>query len=111
MSTMFLFVFVISNHRTSKKSCHVLDLSKLDALLHKIHSKVFLVLRVPRLNMCRSIISLSKITRQCGVTTHSVKETIQKKVWGWTKFEKVELAIKGGIHKTDTVRYPLSTIL
>ena len=35
---------VISNQSTSKKP-HLSDLSKLDALLHKIHIKVFLLLR------------------------------------------------------------------
>ena len=33
----------------------VSDLNKLDALLCKMHSKVLLVLMVPRLDMCRSI--------------------------------------------------------
>ena len=59
-----VFVCVISNQSTSKKSHCVSDLSsKLDALLHKTQTKVFLVLR---LNMCRSILSLSKIAHQMG---------------------------------------------
>ena len=36
--------YVISNQSTSEKP-HVLDLSELEALLHKIHSKVLLLLR------------------------------------------------------------------
>ena len=46
---------------------YVLDLSKLGALLHKIHSKVLLVIlgaMVPRLNMCSSIMPLSRTTHQ-----------------------------------------------
>ena len=42
-----------------KKSHYVSDLSKLDTSLHETQSTV---LQVPRLNRCRSIISLSKIT-------------------------------------------------
>ena len=70
----------------------------------------------PRLDMCRSIISLSKIKHKmlkCGVITHSVKETWQQKEqwqwmlearWGggWTKFEKKGVGNKGGggsLHK------------
>ena len=41
---------------------YVSDLSKLDALLHKAHTKVLLVL--PRPDMCRLILSLSKIAPQ-----------------------------------------------
>ena len=40
-----VFVCVTSNQSTSKKTHYVSDLSKVDALLCKIHSKVFLVLR------------------------------------------------------------------
>ena len=36
---------VISSQSTSKKQYYVSDLSKLDALLHKTHSRVLLVLR------------------------------------------------------------------
>ena len=39
-----VYVCVISNESTSKKP-YVLDLSKLDALLHKTHINVVLVLR------------------------------------------------------------------
>ena len=42
------FVCVISNKSTSKKLHYMSDLSKLDALLHKTHSKILLV---PRLNI------------------------------------------------------------
>ena len=51
------FVCVISNQNTSKKPHYVSDLSKLEAFLHKTHIKVFLV---PRLDMCRSKLSLSE---------------------------------------------------
>ena len=52
-----VFLCVISNQSTSKKP-HVSDLSKLDALLHKT------CIRVLRLDMCTSRISLSKIAHQ-----------------------------------------------
>ena len=42
--SMCLRVCVISDQSTSKKS-HVSDISKFDALLHKTHIKVLLVLR------------------------------------------------------------------
>ena len=42
---MCVFVCVISNQSTSKKPHHVSGISKLDALLHKTHMKVLLVLR------------------------------------------------------------------
>ena len=54
------------------------DFSKLDTLLHKTHMKVL------RLNMCRSIISLSKITHQMWRD--------QKEQWGWW----LEATGKGG---------------
>ena len=41
---MCLCVYVIPNQNTSKKPHYASDLSKLDTLLHKIHSKVLLVL-------------------------------------------------------------------
>ena len=47
-------VCVISNQSTSKN--HMSDLGKLDTMLHKTHIKV--------LDMCRSIISLSKMANQ-----------------------------------------------
>ena len=82
----------------SKKKKHVSDLSKLDILLHKTHIKVL------RLDMCRSIISLSEITKQmwCNHTfsqrnkpTESavgvgvgVGVEVTGKKGGWIKFEK-----------------------
>ena len=38
-------VCVVSNQNTSKKAHYRSDLSKLDPLLHKTHSKAFLILR------------------------------------------------------------------
>ena len=74
------------------------DLSKLNILLHKTHIKVL------RLDMCRSIISLSEITKQmwCNHTfsqrnkpTESavgvgvgVGVEVTGKKGGWIKFEK-----------------------
>ena len=102
-----LCVCVISNQSAIKKPHYVSDLSKRDVLLHKTHIKVLLVyiLKVPRLNMCRSIISLSKTAHLDVVTqSTSVKETSWQKssesdgeegVRGnrekrgvWTKFDK-----------------------
>ena len=48
---------VISNQSTSKKS-HVSDLSKIDTLLRKTHIKVL------RLGMCRSMMSVTKMAYQ-----------------------------------------------
>ena len=63
LSVLCVCVLVISNQSTSKKP-HVSDLSKHDdALLHKTHIKVLLFLRY-MLDMCRSILSLSKIAHQ-----------------------------------------------
>ena len=45
LSVLCAFVCVISNHSTNKKPLHVLNLGKLDVLLHKTHSKLFLILR------------------------------------------------------------------
>ena len=45
----------------AKKPHYVSDISKLDALLYETHTKVLLL---PRLDMFRSIISLSKIANQ-----------------------------------------------
>ena len=55
---LFLLVYVISNHQsTSKKPCHVLDLSILDALLHETHQG-------PSGAKVRKLNILSKITHQ-----------------------------------------------
>lgn len=40
------FVCMVLNQITCKKLCHVLELSTIDALLHKIHNKVLLVLKL-----------------------------------------------------------------
>ena len=48
-----------------QKPCHPSQtFSKLDAFLHETHSKVLLVLLLPRLKTFKSIMSLSKITHQ-----------------------------------------------
>ena len=52
-----VYVYVISNQSTSRKT-HVSDHCNPDALLHKTHIKVL------RLDMCTSMISLSKIAHQ-----------------------------------------------
>ena len=52
---------MISNQSTSKKSHYLADLGKLDALLHKTHPSGT---EIPRLEMSRSILSLSKIAHQ-----------------------------------------------
>ena len=89
---------------------------KLDAFLHKTRIKVL------RLDMCTSIISLSKIAHlKCGAITYSAKETRQQNeqlAWGWrqegrgggwTKFE--EGSIGGwGLHKIEGVMTPLPTM-
>ena len=53
---------MISNQSTSNKT-HVLDLSKLNFLLHKRQHNPSGT-KIIRLGMCRCIISLSKITHQ-----------------------------------------------
>ena len=51
---------------------------KLDALFHKTRIKVL------RLDMCTSMISLSKIPHQLRAITHSAKETRQQnEQWRW----------------------------
>ena len=108
-----LCLCVMSNQSTSKKPHHVSDLSKLDALFNKTHIKVLLVLRY-RGSMCRSLISLSKIAHQMQrgppfskrikTTEKAVRvgglEATGKGLGGWTKFEKGEQVIQGGLHKT-----------
>ena len=53
--------------------------------------------KVPRLDICRSIVSLSKINVKYGAITHSVRNKTTKRTvmvevggerWYWTKFEK-----------------------
>ena len=57
-----LFVCLNSNRSTRKEPGHVLDLSRLDALLYTQQGPSGI--EVLRLDMCRAIISLSKITHQ-----------------------------------------------
>ena len=92
---VFVCVCVRSNQSTSKKLHHVSELSKLDVLLHKTCIKVL------KLNMCTSMISLSKIAHQvwCDHPFSQRNKTAEWSVgWvlevtgkgGWTKFEKGE---------------------
>ena len=53
-------VCVISNQITNKILYYVPDLSKLDTLLHNAHNKILLVLTCQRLDMYRSVISISQ---------------------------------------------------
>ena len=57
LCVLFVFVCMISNQSTCKKPRHVVDLMKLDALLHKTQQGP--CVKVPRLSMCRSITSLT----------------------------------------------------
>ena len=67
-----LRVCVISNQTTSKKPHYVSDLSKVDILLHKQGPSVT---KVPRLDMCKSTTSLSKITHiKCAAITIQSKK-------------------------------------
>ena len=61
---MCVCLCVISNQHTSKKPHDVSGLSKLDALLHKTHIKVLLVLRYQCLTCVDPLLSLSKIAYQ-----------------------------------------------
>ena len=54
---------VIANQSTSKKPLYVSDHSKVDALLHNTHQGPSGT-KVPRRDICRSILSLSKIAHQ-----------------------------------------------
>ena len=69
------------------------DLGRPDTFLHKTHIKVLLV---PRLDMCRSILLLSKIAHQMWHDTHLAKEAgQQKKQLGW-RLEVTEKWGRGG---------------
>ena len=96
-------VCVISTLSPSKKPLNVSDLSKLDALLHKTHIKVFSGTKVPRPGMCKSVLSLSKIAHQmwCDHPFSQRNMTTEKTVGAgaggdrevgvggmWKKFEK-----------------------
>ena len=118
---MFLFVFacvcvnvcVMSNHSPAKTTC--VDLSKLDALLHKTHIKVLLLQMYQGSTCACSIISLSKKAHQmCWDHPFSQRnKTTERAVGvgvggdreGWTKFVKkrVRWALQG-------VRTPLPTM-
>ena len=56
---VFVCICVISNQSTGKKRSHVLDLSKLIPYCIK-HAQDPYGTKVPRLDMCRSIVSLNK---------------------------------------------------
>ena len=63
LCVLFVFVCVYVRHQITAlaKKYHVSNFSKLDILWHKTYNKVLLV---PRLGMCRFIMSISKITHQ-----------------------------------------------
>ena len=90
LNVLCVFVCVISNRSTCKKPPYVSDLSKLDALLHTQQGPSGT--KVPRLDMCRSAISLSKTTRQ---------------IWHHYPFSKRNLATKKavGVEVGDKTRW------
>ena len=63
LSLLCVFVCVISNLSISRKP-HLSDLGKTEALLHKTYSKVRLGTMEPRLDLCKSILLLSRVTRK-----------------------------------------------
>ena len=96
-----VFMCVISNQSTSKEQHYVSDLSKPDALLHKTHIKVFLVIRYQGLTCVDPYYHQVKLYIICDVITHSAKKKNGNRKssggWGleviekggcWTKFEK-----------------------
>ena len=103
-------VCVISNRSASKKP-PVSQLSKLDALLHTQQSPSDI--KVRRVDMCRSVISLSKITHQMW-HDHPFTQGNKKSSGGggWRRNGK---AVKGwvdnmgSLHKIGA-RYPLCTM-
>ena len=67
-----------------EKPHYVSDPSKLEALLHKTDTKVFLVLRYQGSTCVDSYYHEVKQHINCGMITHSAKETgQQKEQWGW----------------------------
>ena len=73
---------MISNESARKKTYYVSDLSKRDTLLHKSAQRGPSGTKVPRLYMCRSVISISKTTPKM-LCDHPFKETKQQKEqWG-----------------------------
>ena len=95
-------VCVISNQNTSKKPHYMSDLSKFDALLHKTQQDHFGT-KVPGLDMCRSIILLSKITHQvCSDHPFSQRNETTKRAVGVEleddrEREGVEVGIIGSV--------------
>ena len=85
-----VFVCVIPNQSTNKKPQWVPDFNKLNSLLHKTYTKVL------RLDMSRSIISLSKITHQMWRDHPFIQrnKTTERAV-GWG----LEVTGKGGLDK------------
>ena len=85
-----VFVFVIPNQSTNKKPQWVPDFNKLNSLLHITYIKVL------RLDMSRSIISLSKITHQMWRDHPFIQrnKTTERAV-GWG----LEVTGKGGLDK------------
>ena len=61
-----MFVSVIRSQSTSKKPHYVSDLSKPDTLLHKTH-QIPSGTKVPKLIMCRSLISFNEIAYQSPI--------------------------------------------
>ena len=90
---------------------------KLDSLLHKRRIEVL------RLDMCTSMISLSKIAHlKCDAITHSAKETRQhNEQWGWGWRQQGRRGVNkiwrrwvgiigGGLHKIRELGIPLPTM-
>ena len=97
-------VCVISNESNSKKP-HVSDLSKLMSCCIK-HTARLLWYKLPRLDMDRSIISLSKIIHQMWHNHPFISNVIQythSEQWGW----KLEARGKGGWTKFEKMAWEI----
>ena len=97
-------VCVISNESNSKKP-HVSDLSKLMSCCIK-HTARSLWYKLPRLDMDRSIISLSKIIHQMWHNhpfTSNVTQYTHSEQWGW----KLEARGKGGWTKFEKMAWEI----
>ena len=109
-----MFVCVMSSQSTSKKPHYVSDTSKRGALLHKTH-QCSSGTKVPKLDLCKSILSLSKIAHQmchdhqlsqrnrATERTVGVGLEVRRKLRGLTKFES-RVGVKhrqyrGDLHK------------
>ena len=68
-----------SNESTSKKPHYVSDLSKLDALLHKTHSKVNLVIWYQGSTCADPLYHSVEKHITCGAITHPQNKTRQQK--------------------------------